>query len=94
MRFFVGFDAICRCDFFGNKGAMRYDFDYDAMRLPSLLLPKFRRDFAQISPKSNQVYPNLTNFAQIFFATGCGCIPSSYGTGYTVVSIERLSLNP
>jgi len=32
MRFFVGFDAICRCDFFGKKGAMR---------LPSLVITDF-----------------------------------------------------
>jgi len=34
--------------------------------------------FALILPESNQICPNLANFAQNFFAKD---IPSSYGTG-------------
>jgi len=36
MRLFVSVDAICRCVFLGGK-RVRCDFDYDAMRLPSLV---------------------------------------------------------
>jgi len=46
------------------------------------ILPKFRLNFAPISPKSNQICLNLINFAQKDFARGCGCIPSSYDTGF------------
>jgi len=34
MRFFVGFDTICRCDFLENK---RCDAISITMRLPSLI---------------------------------------------------------
>jgi len=30
------------------------------------MLPKFCLNFAQILPKFNQIYPNLTNFAKKF----------------------------
>jgi len=43
---------------------------------------QFCPNFALILPKSNQICPNLTNFAQTNFASArwCGCIPSSYVT--------------
>jgi len=40
----------------------------------SLILPKFRLTFAQISPKSNQICPNLIKFAKKNFAKGCSCL--------------------
>jgi len=40
-----------------------------------ITLPKFRFNFAQILPKSNQICPNLTKFDQKF-ARECRCIPN------------------
>jgi len=49
------------------------DFDF-------MILSKFHFNFALILPKSFQIYPGLTNFAQTNFARGRSCIPSSYDT--------------
>jgi len=43
----VGFDAICRCDYFGEKR-----FDVITMRLPSLLIKKMCMTFVLASHSS------------------------------------------
>jgi len=40
----------------------------------------FAKNLFLILPKSNQINPNLTNFAPKKFAREYGCIPSSYDT--------------
>jgi len=34
----------------------------------------FGMQYFNVAPKSNQIYPNLINFASNKFARGCGCI--------------------
>jgi len=52
-----------------------------------MFLEMYDFDFAQISPKSNQVCPNLINFVQKNFPLSCGCIPSSNGTDLTSCTV-------
>jgi len=73
------------------------DFDFAQIQsnLPKSwsLLPKFHpylSKFYRNLPKFTQVLPKSNQFCLKNFAGGCGCIPSSYGTGTNYLSVNNL----